>query len=468
MTNEYYNHDDPFTAGSTVRSDAANSKFDAIETAFESVEADFDRAVLVPEGAANNISGNAITRAGKVIGFDSNGDLTTQSGVGRYLGGWTTSTIYSLRDIVKDTAGAVGTNNLYICATAHTSTNLASDIAKWALLVDVAGVEAMKDAAAVSASAAAADALSTAADVISTNADALSTAADVISTNADALSTAADVITVNNNLALAQDAQDAAELAYETFEEKFLGAKTSDPTLDNNGDALTDGAMYFNTTLEVLKVYNLSGTNWLQIGNYTHPNHTGAVTSIGDGVMAISSQAVTLDKIVHIATNSFIGRDTDATGTPEVLSVNTVRSMLSIGNVDNTSDADKPISDATQTALDLKADTGAQVVSSAYSITSGGLITWAHGLGAKPFNVSIFGKCTTAEEGYSIGDEAELSLVSNSSSGASRSNGVTVDDTNVRIRLNNSADVFTIGHNDTGNLVGVSNGNWDLYIRASL
>ena len=47
---------------------------------------------------------------------------------------------------------------------------------------------------------------------------------------------------------MAQNAQAAAEAALDTFDDDFLGAKSSDPTLDNDGNALTDGALYYNTT----------------------------------------------------------------------------------------------------------------------------------------------------------------------------------------------------------------------------
>jgi hypothetical protein len=39
-----------------------------------------------------------------------------------------------------------------------------------------------------------------------------------------------------------------------------LGAKASDPTVDNDGDALTTGDLYFNTTSNELKIYN--GSAW--------------------------------------------------------------------------------------------------------------------------------------------------------------------------------------------------------------
>ena len=58
----------------------------------------------------------------------------------------------------------------------------------------------------------------------------------------------------------AQTAQAAAEAAADNFDDTYLGAKASDPTVDNDGDALTTGDLYFNTTANELKVYN--GSSW--------------------------------------------------------------------------------------------------------------------------------------------------------------------------------------------------------------
>jgi hypothetical protein len=58
----------------------------------------------------------------------------------------------------------------------------------------------------------------------------------------------------------AQAAQAAAEAAADNFDDTYLGAKSSDPTVDNDGDALTAGDLYFNTTNNVLRVYN--GSSW--------------------------------------------------------------------------------------------------------------------------------------------------------------------------------------------------------------
>jgi hypothetical protein len=45
----------------------------------------------------------------------------------------------------------------------------------------------------------------------------------------------------------------------DNFDDRYLGAKTSDPALDNDGNALVLGALYFNTTDGVMKVYTASG-----------------------------------------------------------------------------------------------------------------------------------------------------------------------------------------------------------------
>ena len=58
--------------------------------------------------------------------------------------------------------------------------------------------------------------------------------------------------------------QNLAEAAWDNLDDRYLGAKAVEPTLDNDGNALITGAMYFNTVSSGMKVY--SGTAWLVIG----------------------------------------------------------------------------------------------------------------------------------------------------------------------------------------------------------
>ena len=142
-------------------------------------------------------------------------------------------------------------------------------------------------AAVVAAQAAAADA---AADAVLTAADVVSTAADVVSTAADVVSTAADVVTTGNNVTAAQAAQTAAEAALDSFDDRYLGAKASDPTLDNDGNALATGALYFNSGTGTMRAYD--GASWANI-------NAGATVSDADyGDITVASGVWTIDSAV--------------------------------------------------------------------------------------------------------------------------------------------------------------------------
>lgn len=66
--------------------------------------------------------------------------------------------------------------------------------------------------------------------------------------------------TASNAANAANSARDAALAAADNFDDTYLGAKASDPLVDNDGDPLTTGDLYFNTTANNLRVYN--GSAW--------------------------------------------------------------------------------------------------------------------------------------------------------------------------------------------------------------
>ena len=66
--------------------------------------------------------------------------------------------------------------------------------------------------------------------------------------------------TASNAANAANSARDAAIAAADNFDDTYLGAKASDPSVDNDGDPLTTGDLYFNTTANNLRVYN--GSAW--------------------------------------------------------------------------------------------------------------------------------------------------------------------------------------------------------------
>jgi len=66
--------------------------------------------------------------------------------------------------------------------------------------------------------------------------------------------------TVNGSEYSAKYYAELAAASVDSFDDTYLGAKSSDPSVDNDGDALTTGDLYFNTTSNILRVYN--GSSW--------------------------------------------------------------------------------------------------------------------------------------------------------------------------------------------------------------
>ncbi len=74
--------------------------------------------------------------------------------------------------------------------------------------------------------------------------------------------------------------------------------------------------------------------------NYVHPNHSGDVTSVGDGATTIANNVVTNAKLVDMATATFKGRTTAGTGDPEDLTVAQAKTLL---NLTGTNSGDQTI-----------------------------------------------------------------------------------------------------------------------------
>ena len=98
-----------------------------------------------------------------------------------------------------------------------------------------------------------------------------------------------------NSATAAQNAQNAAEAALDTFDDDYLGSKSSDPSVDNDGDALADGSLYFNTTDNRMKVYDLGTTTW----NYVSPSSADQtkINTVSDNITAVSNVSSNLSSV---------------------------------------------------------------------------------------------------------------------------------------------------------------------------
>lgn len=103
--------------------------------------------------------------------------------------------------------------------------------------------------------------------VTETNATALAVDADaatattkatIATTKASEASTSATQALNSANAAAASAS--AAAASFDAFDDRYLGAKPSDPATDNDGNALIKGVLYWNTTANEMRVWN--GSSW--------------------------------------------------------------------------------------------------------------------------------------------------------------------------------------------------------------
>ena len=96
-----------------------------------------------------------------------------------------------------------------------------------------------------------------------TNASNSASSASTSATNAasSATSAASSATSASSAQTAAESARDATLAAFDSFDDRYLGAKTSDPSVDNDGNALVAGALYFNSTSGAMKVY--TGSAWV-------------------------------------------------------------------------------------------------------------------------------------------------------------------------------------------------------------
>jgi hypothetical protein len=125
------------------------------------------------------------------------------------------------------------------------------------------------------------------ASAASTSASNASTSASNASTSASNASTSAS--NASTSATNAANSATAAAASFDSFDDRYLGAKASAPTLDNDGNALLTGAIYWNTTTNALFIWD--GAAW----NAAAFTASGSVTSFNTrtGAVTLSSADVT-------------------------------------------------------------------------------------------------------------------------------------------------------------------------------
>ena len=278
-----YIANDPFPA------ESHEEGLDRATMAIQQLQEELNRSIKISKTntmTSTEFTVGAASRAGKILGFDDNGELVVSQELGTYAGNWTAGETYAARDIVKDTSN----NNIYLCNTGHTASGTTpissnADVAKWDLLVDASSATASATAAASSASSATASATAAASSASAASSSASSAASSLAS----------------------------VETLYDNFDDRYLGTKTSDPTLDNDGNALTEGAIYYNSTSNEVKFYN--GSSWDAPATQASTSATAAAnsaTSAASSASTATAQATTATTQASNAASSASSASTSA------------------------------------------------------------------------------------------------------------------------------------------------------------
>ena len=177
--------------------------------------------------------------------------------------------------------------------------------------------------------------------------------------------------------------------------------------------------------------------------NYTHPNHTGDVTSSGDGATTIANNAVTHAKYQQVDTDTIIGRTDAGTGNVTAL---TKAQTLGILNVSDGADV-------TATALPLiSSDVTIGDASDVTVTTSGGLTVTG--------DLTVNGTTTTVDSTNTNISDALIELGSGNTGANSNDLGLILErgttGNNGFIGWDESADKFTVG---TTTATGASTGS---------
>jgi len=87
------------------------------------------------------------------------------------------------------------------------------------------------------------------------------TISDVSGSAANASAAASSATAAASSAVSAANSAAAAAAAFDSFDDTYLGSFSSDPTTDNDGNALVEGALYFNSPSNEMRVYD--GANWI-------------------------------------------------------------------------------------------------------------------------------------------------------------------------------------------------------------
>ena len=322
--------------------EAAQAAAEAAQLAAETAETNAETAETNAETAATNAANsasaastsasNAATSATNASNSASAAATSATNAANSATAAQTAQTAAELAETNAETAET----NAEAAQAAAEAAQLAAETAETNAETAETNAETAATNAANSASAAA-----TSATNASNSASAAATSATNASNSASAAATSATAAQTAQTAA--ETARDQTLTAYDNFDDRYLGAKSSAPSVDNDGNTLLVGALYFNTATNEMKVWDgsawlnayasLSGallaTNNLSDLNNTATARTNLGVTIGVNVQAYDAQLADIAGLTPSDNNFIVGNGTNFV----TESGSTARTSLGLGSI---------------------------------------------------------------------------------------------------------------------------------------
>jgi hypothetical protein len=296
------------TSSETAQSAAevAKTAAELAETNAETAETNAAASATAAASSATSAAGSATTATAQATTATAQASAASTSASNAATSESNASTSATNAATSETNASTSETNAATSATSAATS---ATNAASSATSASGSATTATTQASAASTSATNAATSESNASTSETNAASSASSASTSATNAATSATAAQTAQT-----AAEAAQTAAEAAQEAIDGFFLGAQASNPTVDLNGNAVTAGDWYFNTTDSTTRIYD--GSAW----NTVNPDLIGDTTPQLGGDLDLNSNDITGTGNVNITGNVVLtgtvdGRDVATDGT---------------------------------------------------------------------------------------------------------------------------------------------------------
>jgi len=295
------------TSATSAATSAGSSETSAISSATSATAAATSAtsaAASATAAATSATSAAASATAAATSATSAAASATTAAASVAAIAGYATSAANSASAAATSatSAAASATAAATSAASAAASTSAAAASAA-AAATSEANAATSATSAANSATAAATSATSAANSATAAATSATSASASAVAAATSATSASASATAAATSASSALTSANSAATSYDQFDDRYLGNKSSDPTLDNDGGALLTGALYFNTVVGAMKVYD--GAAWDLVAPDTS-NFIDKAILTAKGSIISASTASTPVALTVAATNGYL------------------------------------------------------------------------------------------------------------------------------------------------------------------